>query len=61
MIFNELKDIILKAMNTDSNLIRQIGKIGDIDLLVLSGVFVGKESAVDILIVEQKSFAINQS
>lgn len=51
VIFNELKDIILKAMNTDSDLIRQIGKIGDIDLLVLSGVFVGKESAVDILIV----------
>ena len=51
VIFNELKDIILKAMNTDSDLIRQIGKIGDIDLLILSGVFVGKESAVDILIV----------
>ena len=51
VIFNELKDIILKAMNTDSDLIRQIGKIGNIDLLVLSGVFVGKESAVDILIV----------
>ncbi len=51
VIFNELKDIILKAMNTDSDLIRHIGKLGEIDLLILSGVFVGKESTVDLLIV----------
>jgi predicted transcriptional regulator len=51
VIFNELKDILLKAMNTDSDLIKQIGRIGNIDLLVLSGVFVGKESPVDLLIV----------
>jgi len=51
VIFNELKDILLKAMNTDGDLIRQIGKIGEIDLLVLSGVFVGKDSEVDLLIV----------
>ena len=51
VIFSELKDIILKAMNTDSDLIRKIGKLGDVDLLILSGVFVGKESAVDLLLV----------
>lgn len=51
VIFNELKDILLKAMNTDGDLIRQVSKLGEIDLLVLSGVFVGKDSEVDLLIV----------
>ena len=51
VVYNELKDIILKAMNTDSDLIRKIGKMGDVELLLLSGVFVGKESPVDLLVV----------
>jgi predicted transcriptional regulator len=51
IIFNELRDILLKSMNTDTDLIRSIGKMGEIDLLVLSGVFVGKDSQVDLLIV----------
>ncbi len=51
VIFNELKDILLKAMNTDGDLIRQISRLGEIDLLVLSGIFVGKDSPVDLLVV----------
>lgn len=51
VIYNELKDIILKAMNNDTDLIRKITKLGEVDLLVLNGVFVGKESAIDLLIV----------
>lgn len=53
VIYNELKDILLKSMNNDSELIRNITKLGDIDLLILTGVFVGKEpeSEVDLLIV----------
>ncbi|MCK5607789.1 hypothetical protein KAR91_38255 [Candidatus Pacearchaeota archaeon] len=51
VIFNELRDIILKAMNNDGDLIRKIGKIGEVDLLLLSGVFVGKQAPVDLLIV----------
>lgn len=51
VIFNELRDIILKAMNNDGDLIRKIGKIGEIELLILSGVFVGMQSQVDLLIV----------
>jgi len=52
VIFSELRDIFLKAMNNDSDLIRKITKMGDIDLLVLSGVFVGeKDAPVDLLIV----------
>ncbi len=51
IIFNELRDIMMKAMNNDSDLIRKIAKMGEVELLLLSGVFVGKESAVDLLLV----------
>lgn len=51
IIFNELRDIILKSMNTDSELIHQIIRMGQVDFLLLSGVFVGKESPVDLLLV----------
>lgn len=51
VIYNELKDIILKAMNNDTELIKKIGKLGEVDLLVLSGAFVGKKSDVDLLVV----------
>lgn len=51
VIYDELRDILLKAMNTDSDLIRKIGKMGEVELLLLSGIFVGKDSAVDLLLV----------
>ncbi len=51
LIFNELRDILLKAMNNDTDLIKKIGKMGDVDLLLLSGIFVGENSAIDLLVV----------
>jgi len=51
VIFNELRDIILKAMNNDSDLIKNISKMGEVELLLLSGAFVGKEAPVDLLVV----------
>ena len=51
VIFNELRDIFLKANNNDSELIRQINHMGEVDLLMLSGLFVGKEAPVDLLVV----------
>ena len=51
VIFNELRDIFLKAMNNDSDLIKNIGKMGEVELLLLSGVFVGQDAPVDILVV----------
>ncbi|MBN1258279.1 ArsR family transcriptional regulator [Candidatus Peregrinibacteria bacterium] len=50
-IFNELRDMFLKGSGTDDQLIRRISKMGDIDLMVLSGAFVGRESPVDLLLV----------
>jgi predicted transcriptional regulator len=52
LIFSELKDIFLKALNNDSDLIKSISKMEEVELLLLNGVFVGEEKApVDLLIV----------
>ena len=51
IILNELKNIILKAANTDDQLVRKITRMGTVELLVLNGIFINKESSVDLLIV----------
>ena len=52
IIFNELRDIIIKASNTDDKMIRAITKMGEVELIILSGLFIGKEkAAVDLFIV----------
>ncbi len=51
LIFSELKDIFMKASSNDEQMARKIAKMGDVDLMVLSGMFIGKESPVDLLIV----------
>ncbi len=51
IIYNELRSIIIKSVNTKENIIKKIGKLGKIEFLLLSGVFVDKDSPVDMLIV----------
>lgn len=51
VIFSELKDIFMKASSNDEQMARKIAKMGEVDLMVLSGMFIGKESPVDLLIV----------
>lgn len=51
ILFNDLKNIIKKSQHANKDLIKHIGTFGDIDLLVMSGSFVEKESPVDLLIV----------
>ncbi|MFO0780833.1 MAG: hypothetical protein U0519_03020 [Candidatus Gracilibacteria bacterium] len=51
IVFNELKGIILKAMGDKESLIKKISQLGDIDVMVLSGLFVEKESPLDLLLV----------
>jgi predicted transcriptional regulator len=51
VIYNELRDILIKASHNDSELIHQIAKLGEVELLVLTGMFVGKEASVDLLVV----------
>ncbi|MBN2087629.1 hypothetical protein JW758_04745 [Candidatus Peregrinibacteria bacterium] len=51
VIFEELRDILIKASSNDEQLARKIAKMGNVDFMLLSGLFIGKESAVDLLIV----------
>jgi predicted transcriptional regulator len=51
IIYPELKLIIQKSTNTNHEFVDKVNKLGKIDLLILSGVFVNKESAADLLIV----------
>lgn len=51
ILFKELKSIIIKSTNSSENLIKNILKMGKIDFLLISGLFVGKDSQVDILVV----------
>ncbi|OIP81076.1 hypothetical protein COW94_02420 [Candidatus Peregrinibacteria bacterium CG22_combo_CG10-13_8_21_14_all_44_10] len=51
IIFGELRSIIIKSVNTKENIIKKIAKLGKIDFLLLSGLFVDKEAPVDMLIV----------
>lgn len=49
--FNELRNIIIKAMSGKDDLVKKITKLGDVEFLALLGVFVNKPSPVDLLIV----------
>jgi len=52
IIFEELKNIIIKALSSREDIANEIKKMGDLKLLVLSGQFVDKdESSIDMLIV----------
>jgi hypothetical protein len=51
IIFDELKGIFLKASSNDEQMARKITKMGDVELMILSGLFIGKDSPVDLLIV----------
>ncbi|EKD63909.1 MAG: hypothetical protein ACD_51C00152G0001 [uncultured bacterium] len=51
IIYNELRSIIIKAVNTKESIIKKIAQLGKIDFLLLSGIFVEKDSPVDMLIV----------
>jgi hypothetical protein len=51
ILYPDLKNIVTKASFAHEDLVSDIAKTGKIDLLVLSGVFLNKESECDILVV----------
>ena len=51
LLFHELKSIIKKATSSHDGLIKKISKLGDIELLVLSGAFLDKKAQCDLLLV----------
>lgn len=52
LFFEELKSIVLKALSTNEQLVKDLRKMGDINTIVLSGLFTNRETQnVDLLIV----------
>lgn len=51
IFFDELKTIVNKGDTASNSLSESIQKLGQVDLILLSGQFVNKESDVDLLIV----------
>lgn len=51
IIFQELRSIILKTLADHEAVAKKLSKCGNIDYMVLSGIFVNKSSTVDLLIV----------
>lgn len=52
IIFDDLRNIILKLINSSDKLVSSIKKLGQVDYLLLSGSFLGKNDAeVDMLVV----------
>lgn len=51
ILFNELKSIIIKASSTIDNIAKKLQKLGNMELLVISGIFLDKQSPADLFIV----------
>ena len=51
ILFNELKNIIVKAGSDKDSLAQKIMTFGNLEVIVLSGIFVHKESPIDLLLV----------
>ncbi len=52
ILFTELKSIITKCFNSEHNISKYLNTLGDIEVLIFTGVFVdNKNSKVDIIII----------
>ncbi|MCD5382577.1 winged helix-turn-helix domain-containing protein [Candidatus Gracilibacteria bacterium] len=51
LIYNELSSIILKNFVLDSQIHEDLKKLGEINLLILNGIFIDKQKEADMLIV----------
>lgn len=51
VLFNDLRNLIIKANPANESLVKNISKMGSLDFLLISGVFLQKESSVDLLVV----------
>jgi len=51
ILYSELKSIFNKASSNKEGIVKHLSQFGDLDVVVLSGLFVDKESQIDILMV----------
>jgi len=49
--FHELRGIILKAASDRDNIARKLAEFGELDVIILSGIFIDRETPVDLLLV----------
>lgn len=52
-LYPELKAIILKSMSNKDEISKKISLMGNVDVLIFSGLFVNKDTLIDLLIVGQ--------
>lgn len=52
ILYHDLRNLFLKALNAHTDFVKKLQKIGNFDLILLAGIFVNKESPeVDLLLV----------
>lgn len=51
ILFNELRSIVIKAASSLEGIAKKLQKLGKIDLLIISGVFIEKNTPTDLFIV----------
>lgn len=51
LIYDELRSIFQKGSSDTDEIAKKIAKTGKVDLLILSGAFVGKKDGVDLVVV----------
>lgn len=51
LLFNELKAIVVKGISNKDEITKRIAALGTVDVLVFSGIFVNRDSLIDLLIV----------
>ncbi|MCC6643759.1 hypothetical protein IT411_03345 [Candidatus Peregrinibacteria bacterium] len=51
LLFSELKTIVLKGISNKDEITKKISSFGEVDVLIMSGLFVNKDSLIDLLIV----------
>jgi hypothetical protein len=51
IVFAELRSIILKAISDEDNIAKKLTNLGELDVIVLSGMFIDKETPIDLLLV----------
>ncbi|OGJ45528.1 hypothetical protein A2272_00945 [Candidatus Peregrinibacteria bacterium RIFOXYA12_FULL_33_12] len=51
IVYEDLKNLFIKTMDAKDALIKKLTHLGEIDFLLMSGIFLKKEAPVDLLIV----------
>lgn len=51
ILFKELRSMVMKGMSDKENIVKNLTQYGEVDVIVLSGQFVDKDTPIDLLLV----------